>query len=93
MPPVHYGEQGRSLGKLTSKCTRYWVQSILTWLTGQGMARPDISADGAWTLTERFRVHAREIALEHAYTFIADLRREADLLPGDITADLREDNR
>jgi hypothetical protein len=93
MPSVHYGEQGRSLGKLTSKCTRYWVQSILSWLTGQGMARPDISADGAWTLTERFRVHAREIALEHAYTFIADLRREADRLPGDTSADLREYNR
>lgn len=93
MPSVHYGEQGRSLGKLTSKCTRYWVQSILTWLTGQGMARPDVSADSAWTLTERFRVHAREIALEHAYTFIADLHRKADLPPGGNSADLREDHR
>lgn len=92
MPSVHYGEQGRSLGKLTSKCTRYWVQSILTWLTGQGMARPDVSAEVAWTLTERFRVHAREIALEHAYTFIADLRRKADLPPGGTTVDMKEDH-
>ena len=92
MPPVHYGEHGRGSGKLTSKCTRYWIQSILTWLTGQGMARPDISADDAWTLTERFRVHAREIALEHAYTFIADLRREADLPPVAPSAGLREDH-
>jgi hypothetical protein len=91
MPSVHYGEQGRSLGKLTSKCTRYWVQSIFTWLTGQGMARPDVSAEIAWTLTERFRVHAREIALEHAYTFIAELRRGADLPPGDTSADPKED--
>lgn len=77
MPSVHYGEQGRRFGKLTTKCTRYWVQSLLTWLTGQGMARADASAEDAWTLTERFRVHAKEIALEHAYTFIADLRRRA----------------
>ena len=77
MPPLHYGEQGRTSGKLTSRCTRYWVHSILTWLTGQGMARPDTSADSAWTLTERFRVHAKEVALEHAYTFIAEIRRHA----------------
>lgn len=78
MPSVHTGEHGRP----TSKCTRYWVQAILTWLTKQGMARPDGSADGAWTLTERFRVHAREIALEHAYTFITDLGRR------EVTSDL-----
>ncbi len=93
MPSVHCGEQGRSLGKLTSKCTRYWVQAMLTWLIGQGMARPDASLDDAWTLTERFRVHAKEIALEHAYTFLAELRRKADLPSGVPSADLREDLR
>jgi hypothetical protein len=92
MPTVHYGDLGRSVGKLSSKCTRYWVQSILTWLTAQGMARPDVSAEVAWTLTERFRVHAREIALEHAYTFISDLRRKADLPPEGTTTDPQEDH-
>ena len=77
MPSVHTGEHGR---RLTSRCTRYWVQAILTWLTGQGMARPDDPAEDAWTLTERFRVHAREIALEHAYTFVTGLRRRAEHL-------------
>jgi hypothetical protein len=93
MPPVHYGEQGRNIGKLTSRCTRYWVQTILTWLAGQGMARPDISADDEWTLTERFRLHAREMALERAYTFIAELRRHADLPARDASADLEERRR
>jgi hypothetical protein len=30
--------------------------------------------------------------LKHAYTFIADLRRKADLPPGGTTADLKEDH-
>lgn len=75
MPSVVYGEKGRATGRLTSQCTRFWIHSVLTWLTGQGMARPDPVSEGAWTLTERFRVHAKEIALEHAYTFIAAIRR------------------
>ena len=51
MPAVHYADLGRSVGKLSSKCTRYWVQSILTWLTAQGMTRPDASTEGAcWEL-------------------------------------------
>ena len=93
MPSVLHSDQGRSRSMLSSKCTRYWVQSVLTWLTGQGMARPDVSGDAAWTLTERFRVHAREIALEHAYTFIAELHRKADLPPEGTIADLRRDHR
>jgi hypothetical protein len=57
------------------------------------MARLDVSADDAWTLTERFRVHAKEIALEHAYTFLGELRRKADLPQGVLSTDLREDLR
>jgi hypothetical protein len=71
MPALHLSETGR----LTNKCTRYWIKQLLTWLTGQGMARPDPLADDTWTLTERFRIHAREIALERAYSFIAELSR------------------
>ena len=75
LPPTDYGKQGPQTGRLTTKCTRFWVETILTWLTGQGMARIDTSTNETWTLTERFRVHAREIALERAYTFIAELSR------------------
>jgi hypothetical protein len=75
MPSVSVGDGGRGPGKLRRSCTRYWVRNVLGWLNGQGMARPDPTSDGGWTLTERFRVHAREAALEHAYAFIADLRR------------------
>jgi hypothetical protein len=71
MPALHLSETGR----LSNKCTRYWIRMMLTWLTGQGMARPDTLVDDRWTLTERFRIHAREIALERAYSFIAELGR------------------
>lgn len=65
-------------GQPTNKCTRYWIRKMPIWLVGQGMARPDTLVDDRWTLTERFRIHAREIALERAYTFIAELgRRQA----------------
>jgi hypothetical protein len=75
MPSLHLSETGR----LSNKCTRYWIKQMLTWLTGQGMARPDPLVDDRWTLTERFRIHAKEIALERAYSFIAELgRRQAD---------------
>ena len=72
MPGIDLSETGR----LTNKCTRYWIRNVLTWLTGQGMARPDPLTDDTWTLTERFRIHAREIAVERAYTFIAELGRK-----------------
>ena len=76
MPSLHLSETGR----LSNKCTRYWIKQMLTWLTGQGMARPDPLVDDRWTLTERFRIHAREIALERAYSFIAEVGRRQ---PGD----------
>jgi len=77
MPSVAYGEKGRVTGKLTSQCTRFWIHSVLSWLAGQGLARADPASVAAWTLTERFRVHAKEVALEHAYSFIAGIRRES----------------
>lgn len=72
IPSLHLSETGR----LSNKCTRYWIKQMLAWLTGQGMARPDTVVDDTWTLTERFRIHAREIALERAYSFIAELGRK-----------------
>jgi len=68
-------DRSEATGQPTNKCTRYWIRKMLTWLVGQGMARPDPLADDTWTLTERFRIHAREIALERAYSFIAELGR------------------
>lgn len=77
MPSVVQADGGGKPGKLRRTCTRYWVRNVLGWLNGQGMARPDATSDGGWTLTERFRVHAKEIALERAYTFIAEIQRRA----------------
>ncbi|GLZ05010.1 hypothetical protein Acsp03_24760 [Actinomadura sp. NBRC 104412] len=78
MKPIEYGDRGRGSGKLRKTCSRYWVRNVLTWLQGQAMARPDTSSEGGWTLTERFRIHAREVALERAYSFIAEVRRRRD---------------
>jgi hypothetical protein len=86
MSPVYYAEQGRNSGRLSSKCTQFWVQAILTWLTGQGMARQESGAEETWTLTERFRIHAKEIALERAYTFLTDLQRQRATGPASSTA-------
>ncbi|MEU8797781.1 hypothetical protein [Spirillospora sp. NPDC048819] len=77
MPSVVQSDAGGKPGKLRRSCTRYWVRNVLGWLNGQGMARPDTASEGGWTLTERFRVHAKEIALERAYTFIAEIQRRA----------------
>jgi hypothetical protein len=63
-------DRSEATGQPTNKCTRYWIRKMLTWLVGQGMARPDPLADDTWTLTERFRIHAREIALERAYSLV-----------------------
>ena len=50
LPGIDLSETGR----LTNKCTRYWIRNVLTWLTGEGIARPDPLTDDTWTLTERF---------------------------------------
>jgi hypothetical protein len=78
MPAVLIGEHGRGTGRFSAKCTRYWISSVLTWLTAQGMARTDSSEEDTWSLTERFRVHARELALERAYGYITGLDRQTD---------------
>ncbi|MFE9101962.1 hypothetical protein [Actinomadura geliboluensis] len=78
MPSLVKSDSGGKAGKLRRSCTRYWVRGVLGWLNGQGMARPDPTSDGGWTLTERFRTHAKEIALERAYTFIAETQRHRD---------------
>ncbi|GLZ14496.1 hypothetical protein Acsp04_47310 [Actinomadura sp. NBRC 104425] len=87
MPSVVHGERGRGAGQLLRSCTRYWVRAMLGWLAAQGMARHDQTADGAWTLTERFRIHAREVALENAYRFIAEIQRRPDRGPSAVRAD------
>ncbi|MFC1421109.1 hypothetical protein [Streptacidiphilus cavernicola] len=74
MPPSLVGERGRGSGRLSPKCTLYWVRNILGWLTEQGMARPD-GADGVWMLTERFRIQIKDMASEPAYTFLAAMAR------------------
>ena len=74
MPSTLVGDKGRGAGRLSPKCTLYWVRNILGWLVEQGMARAD-GAGGTWTLTERFRIQVKDMASEPAYTFLAEVAR------------------
>jgi hypothetical protein len=70
------GDRGRGTGRLSPKCSLYWVRNVLGWLAEQGMARQDpASADGSWALTERFRIQVKDMAAEPAYRFLAALAR------------------
>jgi len=86
MPSTLVGDKGRGAGRLSPKCSLYWVRNVLSWLTEQGMARQDPgSPEGAWVLTERFRVNVKDMAGEPAYRFLAGLAR-GEGLPSDATA-------
>ncbi|MFY1633582.1 hypothetical protein ACN27F_09910 [Solwaraspora sp. WMMB335] len=80
MPSTLVGDKGRSSGRLSPKCTLYWVRNVLGWLVEQGMARAD-STGGTWMLTERFRVQVKDMAGEPAYTFLADIARRPHIRP------------
>lgn len=74
MPSTLVGDKGRGSGRLSPKCTLYWIRNVLGWLVEQGMARAD-STGGTWMLTERFRVQVKDMASEPAYTFLAEIAR------------------
>jgi hypothetical protein len=76
MPERRVGTQGRGAGRLSPKCTLYWVRNVLDLMTDQGLARKDKAAD-RWMLTSRFQVHVRDMAAESAYRLLADLGRAA----------------
>lgn len=79
MPSTMVGDRGRGAGRLSPKCSLYWVRNMLGWLAEQGMARQDpASPDGAWALTERFRIHVKDMAAEPAYRFLAAVGRGED---------------
>jgi len=80
MPSTLVGDKGRASGRLSPKCTLYWVRNILGWLVEQGMARAD-SAGGTWMLTERFRIQVKDMASEPAYTFLAEIARRPHVRP------------
>jgi hypothetical protein len=80
MPSTLVGDRGRSAGRLSPKCTLYWVRNILGWLVEQGMARPD-STGGTWMMTERFRIQVKDMASEPAYTFLAEVARRPQARP------------
>lgn len=84
MPITMVGQAGRGAGRLSPKCTLYWVRSVLNWLAEQGMARSDgvPGAEGSWLLTERFRVQVKDMAAEPAYRFLAALGRGEDPTAG-----------
>jgi hypothetical protein len=78
MPSTMVGDKGRGSGRLSPKCTLYWVRTVLAWLAEQGMARHDAAAapgEAAWILTERFRINVKDMAAEPAYRYLAAIAR------------------
>jgi hypothetical protein len=76
MPATMVGDRGRGSNRLSPQCTAYWVRRMAGWLVDQGMARDAENADrDTWTLTERFRIHVRDMASEPAYRYLAGLQR------------------
>lgn len=76
LPSTLVGDRGRGSGRLSPKCSLYWVRTTLSWLEGQGMARVESTKkEQTWTLTERFRVQVRDMAAENAYSFLAAVAR------------------
>lgn len=79
MPSRMVGDRGRGANRLSPKCTLYWVRAMMAWLVEQGLARPNAtSGDNNWTLTERFRVHVKDMASERAYSQLAQITRDRD---------------
>ena len=91
MPSTLVGDKGRASGRLSPKCTLYWVRNVLGWLVEQGMARAD-GTGGTWMLTERFRIQVKDMASEPAYTFLADLARRGPTRPPTTAQQHSEDS-
>jgi hypothetical protein len=82
LPSTRVGDRGAGAGRLSPKCTLYWVRNVLGWLTEQGMARADTTgSENTWTLTERFRAHVKDMAGGRAYTYLAARGRADDDAP------------
>ena len=85
MPVRMVADRERSRSRLSPKCTLYWVRAMMGWLTEQGLARPGQTAgDNRWTLTDRFRIHVKDMAAERAYSHLAEVGRDRQ---GDGTAE------
>lgn len=75
MPAVRRAEKGRTTGRLTPACTKYWVTNVLQWLTDQGLARlAERHGPETFQLLERFRVQVRELSGHEAYKLLAEAR-------------------
>lgn len=77
----------RKTGKPTKDGTQYWINKVLEWLCDQGMARiADERGGHRYRLTERFRVHVRELAAHAAYEYLTEhAERDAAAENGDET--------
>jgi hypothetical protein len=89
LPSTLVGDRGRGSGRLSPKCSLYWVRTTLGWLEGQGMANraETTSTENVWTLTERFRVQVKDMAAERAYAFLASVARGDVAVPAENRAE------
>ena len=82
MQPVDIGARGRGTGRISTKCTTYWVLRACRDLVDHGLARAaGKDTDGRFQLLERFRHHVATDAGLEGYQALATLARTDSELP------------
>ena len=76
MQAVDIGARGRGAGRISTKCTTYWVLRACKDLVDHGLARAvGKDTDGRYQLLERFRHHVATDAGLEGYQALATLAR------------------
>ncbi len=82
MQAVDIGTRGRGAGRISTKCTTYWVLRACKDLVDHGLARAaGKDTDGRFQLLERFRHHVATDAGLEGYQALATLARTDSELP------------
>ncbi|MBM9459236.1 hypothetical protein JK386_04925 [Nocardioides sp. zg-536] len=90
MPATDVGGKGRGAGRVSTKCTAYWVYRALQDLVDHGLARPvGKDGDGRFQLLERYRHQVASSAALEGYQALAALARVDEKLPDQRDPDAR----
>ena len=82
MQAIDIGTRGRGTGRISTKCTTYWVLRACKDLVDHGLARAaGKDTDGRFQLLERFRHHVATDAGLEGYQALATLARTDSELP------------
>ena len=76
LSPGYKADKGKGRPRRSPASSPYWVASVLSWMTDQGLARlTPARGPEAYQLLERFRIQAGELAGDATYEELAAIRR------------------